>query len=168
MTCQLTTVDHIDYGLTNTLDPNKRHQTLGTDLLNPEKIPMGIVIIKVALWLRKARYKKAWGALARRQAALNRPQTKGFGHTSRVSGLNVINMVFKSLRAQKVEDRCKARHFGRASQTRTTCALTLADHNDYGLTHTLDPNKRDLNIDSDSASPEKITNRSKWPHDHQI
>ena len=161
MTCQLTTVDHIDYGLTNTLDPNKRHQTLGTDLLNPEKIPMGIVIIKVALWLRKARYKKAWGALARRQAALNRPQTKGFGHTSRVSGLNVINMVFKSLRAQKIQDRSKSWHFGQASQTRMTCTVTPVNHNDYGLTRHLTPNKWHLNIDSDSMNPEKVTNKSK-------
>ena len=80
-----------------------------------------------------------------------------------------INMVFKSSRAPKMGGRCKSRHFGQASQTQTqmTCAIALAKHNDYGLTHTLAPNKRYLNIDIDTTNLEKIINGSKWPWDYE-
>ena len=73
------------------------------------------VAIKMNLWPPKTRYDKASGAPALRQATLNRPQTKGFGHSSRVRDLNVINMVFKSSRAKKIGDRSKSRQVGQAS-----------------------------------------------------
>ena len=57
--------------------------------------------------------------------------------------------------------RCKPGHFGQASPTQMTCALTTEADTNYGLTHGRAPNKRYLNIDSDIMNPEKITNRSK-------
>ena len=88
-------------------------------------------------------------------------------HIPPIDHLYTIHTVFKSSRAQKIRDRCKPRHFGRASQTRTTCALTLADHTNHGLRHRLAPNEWYPKIYINTANAEKITKGSKCPCGHE-
>jgi len=84
-----------------------------------------------------------------------------------VDHLYTLYIVFKISRAQKMQDRSKPQHFGQASQIRMTCQWTRANHNDYGLTRNLTPNKWHLNTDIDTMNLEKITQPSKWPSGHQ-
>ena len=73
------------------------------------------------------------------------------------------NIILRSSKAKKIGDRSKCRHFGQASQTRMTCQWTTADHTDYGLSHSLASNERDLKIYINITNPGKITKGSKWP-----
>jgi hypothetical protein len=117
--------------------------------------------IKMTFWPPKTRYKKVCGAPALIQGALHRPYMPRLVRIPPVDHLYTIYIVFKISRIKKIGDRSKPRHFGKASQARMTCQWTLAKHNDYGLTHTLPPNKRYLNIYIDTMNLEKSINRSK-------
>jgi len=69
---------------------------------------------------------------------------------------------------EKTEINRQHDHLGGPVLRNRTCALTLADHTDFGLPHTLDPNKRHLKMNNCTVNLEKSINRPKQPWRHQI
>ena len=138
MTCQWTTADHNDYGLSHSLASNERYLKIYINITNPGKITKG----SKWPWSYRRRGAKRYCVHQHTKAALNRPQTKGIGCISRIDDSYALYIVLKRPKAKKIRDRCKPRHFDQASRTGVTCATTTPDHTDYGLTNTLDPNKR--------------------------